>query len=63
MADTQEKLLTPRQLAEMLGVVERTVETWRHRKVGPKFIRVSQNRDRYRAADVEEWLKMRTRTN
>lgn len=52
------ELLTPRELAKMLRIAERTVERWRESQVqsGPPFVQVG-GVVRYRRSDVEQWLK------
>lgn len=54
------ELLTPRELAKMLRVAERTVERWRETQVkgGPPFVQVG-GVVRYRRSDVEHWLNDR----
>jgi excisionase family DNA binding protein len=50
-------LLTIAEVAELLGVSERTLETWRYRGRGPAFIRVGKKVVRYRLSDVEAFLE------
>lgn len=38
-----------------------TLEQWRYRKVGPKFIKVGKL-VRYEESDLQEWLDQQTRT-
>jgi len=52
-------LLTPEQVAEILGVKPTTVQTWRARRVGPPYIRVGHRTVRYSAAALQEWLESR----
>jgi excisionase family DNA binding protein len=42
-------------LARYLGVPTATVRQWRHKRTGPRGIRVGKY-IRYRRADVEQWL-------
>lgn len=61
-----EKLLTPRQVAELLEVRPRTLESWRVSGDGPPFVRVgvgSRGPVRYRRADLERWLAARVRVS
>ena len=51
-----EVLMTSAQVAEYLQMSLRTVEDWRLKSKGPKFIRLSQHRIRYRRSDVDAWL-------
>jgi predicted site-specific integrase-resolvase len=56
-------LLSPRQLAERLGVSLRTLERMRHSGMGPAFNRVSggmrRGRVMYRESQVRTWLDAR----
>lgn len=56
-------LLTPRQVAKQLGVTCNTLEAWRIRGGGPKFVRVSKRCIRYRRQDVESWIEERIRSS
>jgi excisionase family DNA binding protein len=49
------KLARPAEVAEYLQKPDRTLEQWRYRGVGPRFIKVGRD-VRYRWADVEAWL-------
>lgn len=51
-----QKLLTTKDLAEILQVPVRTIEDWRTRQYGPKAIHFGK-RVRYRPSDVEAWLE------
>lgn len=53
------RLLDQRELAAFVGVLPHTIETWRHRKVGPPFLRLSHTCVRYRFSDIEKWLASR----
>ncbi|HJO04738.1 MAG TPA: helix-turn-helix domain-containing protein [Acidobacteriota bacterium] len=52
-------LLDTRQLAEMLGVSRRTLEDWRLRGCGPRFVRASARMVRYRPSAVALWVAER----
>jgi excisionase family DNA binding protein len=49
-----ERLLTPAEAAELLGVSEGTLRDWRYLKTGPAYIRVGQ-RPRYDPRDLEAY--------
>ncbi len=51
------ELMTQSEVATLLNVSERTLESWRARRVGPKFVSYSVRCVRYRLADVQEWLR------
>jgi excisionase family DNA binding protein len=50
------RLLIPEEVAEILGVPITTLYQWRHKRVGPKSLRVGRHL-RYREADLETWLR------
>jgi excisionase family DNA binding protein len=51
-----DKLLSPHDLADYLGVPVTTLYTWRHRSHGPPGLRVGRHL-RYRRQDVEAWVE------
>lgn len=53
-----EKLLTPEDLAELLGVPVATLYQWRYKGTGPQAIRVGRH-IRWRPAQVDAWLSTR----
>lgn len=59
MTDNSDKLpilLSEVQAANLLGVKQRTLQQWRHRKCGPKYIKVGERMVRYRISDLNSWL-------
>lgn len=51
--------LTPRQVADELGIAEQTLANWRSAGTGPRFVKVGVL-VRYRRSDVEAWLDLET---
>lgn len=51
-----EDLLTPREVADLLGVSVKTVETWRKAKTGPPWFQMSERVIRYQRGEVTTWL-------
>lgn len=49
--DIDMKLLTEKEVAELLNLQPATLRTWRYNKRGPKFVRV-EGAVRYRLEDV-----------
>jgi len=49
------KLLTTRQVADLLGLAPKTLRNWRTQGLGPVAHKLG-NRVRYRAEDVVDWL-------
>ena len=60
--DGDELLKTP-ETAKWLGVSDEWLEIGRCRGYGPKFIRLSTRRVRYRRSDVLAWLAERTHSS
>lgn len=48
--------LSPRELAEYLGIPVATLYQWRHRGEGPRGFRIGKH-VRYRLIDVDEWIE------
>jgi predicted DNA-binding transcriptional regulator AlpA len=48
-------LAKPVEVAQFLGVPEKTLDQWRYLKKGPRWSKVGRH-VRYRWADVEKWL-------
>jgi excisionase family DNA binding protein len=55
-----ERLLTPQQLADYLGVPLGTIYRWNANQTGPRPTVVGRHR-RYRESVVAEWLAAQTR--
>lgn len=55
--------LTPKQLAERLGVSERTIDRFRVNGDGPRFLRVGARRIVYPLAEVQRWEAGRMATS
>jgi excisionase family DNA binding protein len=56
---TDDQLIDQTALCRMLGVTTKTVEMWRVRGRGPRFVKVG-SLVRYRKADIQAWLTSRT---
>ena len=59
---TASKLLDTNQLAEQLLNKSNTIEGWRIKGVGPRYIKIGRL-VRYRPEDVELWLEAQTRNS
>jgi predicted DNA-binding transcriptional regulator AlpA len=61
------KLLTNKETAERIGIVPNTLEIWRCKGMGPKYIKLNMHSlrspIRYRESDITEWLEARICTN
>lgn len=53
-------LLTPAEVAERPRVRPKALGRWRRRGDGPRFVRLSRSRVRYRVEEVEVFLSSRT---
>ena len=53
-----EKLASGAEVAEMLGIPEKTLTQWRSDNKGPKYLKVGRY-VRYRWSAVDEWLSTR----
>ncbi len=55
------RMLTTREAAQLLGLTESTLHTYRSRGVGPQFLRVGagqkQGRIRYRASALQAFIR------
>jgi excisionase family DNA binding protein len=58
----QDSLLSTREAAALLGVPRRTLEGWRLRGNGPRFVRMPRA-VRYRREDLETWVALRLRSS
>jgi len=54
-----EKVMTEKQASDYLQLTTRTLQAWRYRGGGPKYIRVSSKCVRYRQSDIDKWLAER----
>ena len=57
--DLPERLLTELDVAGLLNVSVRTLQGWRLRGGGPRFIKLSPGMVRYRRCDLNEFLERR----
>ena len=55
-----EELLTTAGTAEWLGISSQWLEIARHGGYGPRYVRLSPRRIRYRRSDVLAWLEERS---
>lgn len=62
MSPTPIKLIRTNQAAELLGMSVATLEAWRLRGYGPKFIKAGRL-VRYTETEVLAWIDAQTRTS
>jgi predicted DNA-binding transcriptional regulator AlpA len=53
-------LLTEAQVADLLAISPRTLQMWRYKGGGPKYVKAGAA-VRYRPADVDDWLASQAR--
>lgn len=51
-----EKLLSPQEVADIVGVPVKTVYQWNSKRTGPRVIRIGVH-CRYRPKDLEAWIE------
>lgn len=56
-------LLNEKQAAAFLGFTTRTLQAWRQRGGGPRFVRISSRAIRYRRHDLREWVESRLKSS
>ena len=58
----QQAFLTTLDAADYLGLQRSTLEAWRCRGGGPRFVKLGRA-VRYRQADLDSWIESRVRDN
>jgi len=51
-----ERLATPEEISDFLGVPLQTLAKWRSQDIGPSYFKLVNGRVRYRMGVVAEWL-------
>jgi predicted DNA-binding transcriptional regulator AlpA len=57
----EDRLLCEKNAARFLGLSIRTLQAWRHRSVGPSYVRAGRS-IRYRLHDLNTWITRNTVT-
>lgn len=57
-----EKLATPTEVAEYLGMTTGALAQMRYRGTGPAFVKASARKVLYRWTDIQDWLTANTHT-
>lgn len=50
------QLVSELEVAGLLSLKPETLQIWRIKKIGPKYVKISANCVRYRLADVQDWI-------
>ena len=58
-SNEREQLLRQDEVAKILDVSPRTLEAWRHRGGGPRYLKLTERCIRYRRRDLLEWVEAR----
>ena len=53
----QTKLINEHEAADYIGHSVRSLQNWRVRGGGPKFVKISRRSIRYRFSDLNEWIE------
>lgn len=61
-ATSQTNFLNTTQLADRLTNRKNTIEGWRVKGIGPRYVKIGRL-VRYRIEDVEAWLEKQTRSS
>lgn len=61
--DETSPLLTQQQAADFLSCSPRSLEAWRLRGGGPRFLRLGRRCVRYRLSDLSNWIGTCARTS
>ena len=61
--DYWQGLIDEHAAAAFLSLTIRTLQGWRYRGDGPRYVRVSARCIRYRRADLRDWANTRLRTS
>ncbi|WP_371813498.1 helix-turn-helix transcriptional regulator [Ruegeria sp. HKCCA5426] len=54
-----DRLLSTRQAADVIGVSVTTLKRMRYADLGPTYTKIGARTYRYRAADIEDWIRDR----
>ncbi len=58
MTTTESQYMSPREVSVVLDIPESTLANWRHRSVGPPYVKIA-GLVRYRRAQVQEYMDAR----
>jgi predicted DNA-binding transcriptional regulator AlpA len=58
-----EVLLTEGRAAALLSVTRRTLQAWRMRGTGPRYVRISSRCVRYSYNELVTWIESRSRSS
>lgn len=57
--DHEDRLLSRDEVAARFGISRRWLELAAHKGEGPPMVKISRRMVRYRASDIEAWLRAR----
>ncbi len=56
---TASPVMDEKVAAAFIGVSQKTLQTWRSRRIGPPYVRLARKCILYRKADLEEFIDAR----
>ena len=62
-SDYWQSLINEKEAGRFLKLTDRTMQSYRHRGGGPRYIRLSSRCLRYRRIDLKAWADARVRTS
>ena len=57
----QAVLWTEKETSKYIGFDARTLQSWRMKGTGPRYVQISPRCIRYRPEDIDQWIKERLR--
>ncbi len=58
-----QQLLRQKEVAQILNLSPRTLEAWRHRGGGPRYLLLTPRCVRYKKSDLNQFMEERVRTS
>ncbi len=58
-----QQLLRQKEVAKILNLSPRTLEAWRHRGGGPRYLLLTPRCVRYKKSDLNQFMEERVRTS
>lgn len=53
-------LISEHEVARILNIAPKTLQSWRQNGFGPKYLKLSNKTIRYKTEDIQNWLQQRT---
>lgn len=49
-------LIGEKTAAKLIDIKPQTMQAWRHKGIGPKYVKISRRCVKYDPCDIEEWI-------